>query len=567
MRSRCLDENGLALTNFIMTTRRLAAAVVLAASFAAPCSAQLLPPMRPDVAGWDVAVTSDHPLASAAGAEVLRKGGNAIDAAVTMAGVLSVVRPHMNGPGGDGFILYREAKTGRVYALNGSGAAGTKATPDFFTSRKLDSVPYQGIHSVSVPGAVRMWEDVLKRFGTIKLSAALAPAIGYATKGFPVSNRLSSDINESRRLLSADTVLARIYLPNGAAPVPGTILKQPELGQSLSLIARQGADVFYRGSLAAKIIAYLEAEGGLLTADDLAKHKSEWTDPIETTYRGRRVLAFPPNAQGLTFLEQLNIAEEYDLRAMGHNSSRYVHTLVEGARVAYADRDALLADPRFAKVPVADLISKQRAATARARIGERASVLAADTARDGNGDTIYLAVVDAQGNAVSWIQSNFAAFGSGKAVPGTGIILHNRGSLYTLDPKHPNLIAPGKRPFHTLSPAMMLNSDGSLAAVFGTPGGDGQPQTLVQILNNVLLFNMSAQQAIEAPRWRAFGRRVGMETAIGTAVRDSLIARGHAVTLQVPSADFGGAQMIRILPSGARQVGSDFRREAYGIAW
>jgi gamma-glutamyltranspeptidase len=524
------------------------------------------PPMRPDVAGWDVAVTSDHPLASAAGAAVLLKGGNAIDAAVTMAGVLSVVRPHMNGPGGDGFILYREAKTGRVYALNGSGAAGTKATPDFFKSRKLDSVPYQGIHSVSVPGAVRMWEDVLKRFGTIKLSAALAPAIGYATKGFPVSNRLSSDIHESRRLLSADTVLSRIYLPNGSAPVPGTILKQPELGQTLSLIARQGADVFYRGPLAAKIIAYLEAEGGLLTADDLAKHKSEWTDPIETTYRGHRVLAFPPNAQGLTFLEQLNIAEEYDLRAMGHNSSRYVHTLVEGARAAYADRDALLADPRFVKVPVADVISKQRAAAARTKIGERASVLAADTARDGNGDTIYLAVVDAQGNAVSWIQSNFAAFGSGKAVPGTGIILHNRGSLYTLDPKHPNIIAPGKRPFHTLSPAMMLNSDGSLAAVFGTPGGDGQPQTLVQILNNVLLFNMSAQQAIEAPRWRAFGNRVGIETAIG-AIRDSLIARGHAVRLQPPSADFGGAQMIRILPSGARQVGSDFRREAYGIAW
>ena len=523
--------------------------------------------MRPDVAGWDVAVTSDHPLASAAGAEVLRKGGNAIDAAVTMAGVLSVVRPHMNGPGGDGFILYREAKTGRVYALNGSGAAGTKATPDFFTSRKLDSVPYQGIHSVSVPGAVRMWEDVLKRFGTIKLSAALAPAIHYATKGFPVSNRLSSDINESRRLLSADTVLARIYLPNGAAPVPGTILKQPELGQSLSLIARQGADVFYRGSLGAKIVAYLEAEGGLLTTDDLAKHKSEWTDPIETTYHGHRVLAFPPNAQGLTFLQQLKIAEEYDLRAMGHNSSRYVHTLVEGARVAYADRDALLADPRFAKVPVADVISKQRAAAARAKIGERASVLAADTARDGNGDTIYLAVVDAQGNAVSWIQSNFASFGSGKAVPGTGIILHNRGSLYTLDPKHPNVVAPGKRPFHTLSPAMMLNNDGSLAAVFGTPGGDGQPQTLLQILNNVLLFNMSAQQAIEAPRWRAFGSRVGIEAAIGAAVRDSLVARGHAVRLQQPSADFGGAQMIRILPSGVRQVGSDFRREAYGIAW
>jgi gamma-glutamyltranspeptidase/glutathione hydrolase len=525
------------------------------------------PPMRPDVAGWEAAVTSDHPLATEAGAAVLRKGGNAIDAAVTMAGVLSVVRPHMNGPGGDGFILYREAKTGKVYALNGSGEAGSKATPAFFASRKLDSVPYQGILSVSVPGAVRMWEDVLKRFGTYSLSTALTPAIGYATRGFPVSNRLASDINESKKLIAADSVLARIYLPSGAAPLPGTILKQPELARTLRLIASQGADVFYTGSIAAKIVGFMQTEGGLLTAGDLAKHRSEWTEPIETMYRGRRVLAFPPNSQGLAFLEELNIAEEMDLRAMGHNSDRYVHTLVETARLAYADRDALLADPRFSKVPVAEVLSKQHAASARAQIGDRASVLPADTARDGNGDTIYLAVVDAQGNAVSWIQSNFAAFGSGKAVPGTGIILHNRGSLYKLDPRHPNVIAPGKRPFHTLSPAMMLNPDGSLAAVFGTPGGDGQPQTLIQILNNVLLFNMSAQQAVEAPRWRAFGTRVGIETGIGTAVRDSLIARGHRVTIQPPSADFGGAQMIRILPSGARQVGSDFRREAYGIAW
>lgn len=550
-----------------MRSNSLIVAFTLGASLAAPCAGQNAPPMRPDVAGWTAAVTSDHPLASAAGAEVLRKGGNAIDAAVTMAAVLAVVRPHMNGPGGDAFLLYRDAKTGKVYALNGSGGAGSKATPEFFTSRKLDTVPYQGIMSVSVPGAVRMWEDALTRFGTIKLSTALAPAINYATKGFPVSNRLASDINESRRLVAADSVLSRIYLRNGNAPAPGTILKEPELGQTLSLIASQGADVFYKGAIATKIAAFMEREGGLITAADLAAHKSEWTEPIETPYHGHRVLAFPPNSQGFAFLEELNIAGQYDLKAMGHNSDAYVHTLVEAARASYADRDATLADPRFAKVPVSDILSKQHAADIKARIGARASTLAADTARDGNGDTIYLGVVDAQGNAVSWIQSNFAAFGSGKAIPGTGIILHNRGSLYTLNPKHPNVIAPHKRPYHTLSPAMMLNADGSLAAVFGTPGGDGQPQTLLQILNNVLLFDMSAQQAVESPRWRAFGRRVGIEPGLGAAVRDSLIARGHTVTIQPPSADFGGAQMIRILPSGVRQVGSDFRREAHGIAW
>ena len=311
----------------------------------------------------------------------------------------------------------------------------------------------------------------------------------------------------------------------------------------------------------------MEHEGGLLTAADLANHKSEWTEPIETTYRGYRVLAFPPNTQGVTLLQQLNMAELFDLTAMGHNSVGYVHTLVESAKIAYADRDATVADPRFAKVPVADLIGKTRATTMRSRIGDRAAQLPADTTRDGNGDTIYLAVVDKDGNAVSWIQSNFAAFGSGKGVPGTGIILHNRGSLYSLDPSHPNIVAPGKRPYHTLSPAMVLNGDGSLAMVLGTPGGDGQTQTILQMLNNVALFGMSAQQAVEAPRWRSYGRRVGIEPGIGAAVRDSLVARGHTVAIQQPSAEFGGAQMIRILPSGARQVGSDFRREAYGMAW
>jgi gamma-glutamyltranspeptidase/glutathione hydrolase len=522
-------------------------------------------PMRPDVSGWEAAVTSDHPIASAAGADVLRKGGNAIDAAVTMAAILSVVRPHMNGPGGDGFLLYREGRTGKVYALNGSGAAGSKATPAFFAGRNLREVPGSGILSVSVPGAVRMWDDALNRFGTIKLASAMAPAIGYAANGFIVSNRLSADIDGSRRLLAADPVLAQTYLVAGAAPKPGAILKQPELAETFRTIARDGPDAFYKGTIARKILAYLDREGGLLTAADLANHKSEWQEPIETTYRGYRVLAFPPNTQGITLLQQLNLAELSDLSAMGHNSAAYVHVLVEGSKLAYADRDAQVADPKFARVPVDALISKDHAREARKKIGDRVMADTSRDDRDGNGDTIYLAVVDKDGNAVSWIQSNFAAFGSGLGVPGTGIILHNRGSLYSLDPSHPNIVAPGKRPYHTLSPAMVLNGDGSLAMVLGTPGGDGQTQTLVQVLNNILLFGMTPQQAVEAPRWRSYGRRLGVEP--GVTSRDSLTARGHTVAVQQPGADFGGAQVIRVLPSKARLVGSDFRREAYGIAW
>jgi gamma-glutamyltranspeptidase/glutathione hydrolase len=546
-----------------------AAAVATAFAFvAAPRSAGAQSsPMRPDVSGSQSAVTSDHPLASAAGADVLRRGGNAIDAAVTMAGVLAVVRPHMNGPGGDGFMLYREAKTGKVYALNGSGEAGSRATPAFFAERNLDAIPGSGILSVSVPGAVRMWEDALQRFGTIRLSAALAPAIEYASKGFTVSNRLSSDIAESRRVVAADSVLARTYLVNGAAPRPGTILRQPDLAETFRTIAREGSAAYYGGSIGRAIAASMEREGGLVTLADLARHKSTWVDPIETTYRGHRVLAFPPNTQGVTLLEQLNIAELYDLAAMGHNSTAYVHTLVEGSKLAYADRDAYVADPAFARVPVDMLIGKEHARQAREKIGDRAASGIRDTTRDGNGDTVYLAVVDKDGNAVSWIQSNFAAFGSGKAVPGTGIILQNRGSLYSLDPSHPNIVAPGKRPYHTLSPAMVLNTDGSLAMVLGTPGGDGQTQTILQVLNNMLLFGMTPQQAVEAPRWRSYGRRVGIEPGVTSAVRDSLVARGHVVNIQPASAEFGGAQVIRLMPSGARMVGSDFRREAYGIAW
>jgi gamma-glutamyltranspeptidase/glutathione hydrolase len=528
-------------------------------------------PMRPDVAGWQAALSSDHALATEAGAAVLRAGGNAIDAAVTMAGVLSVVRPHMNGVGGDAFVIYREARTGKVYAINGSGGAGSKATPAFFAEKKLTAIPSSGILSVSVPGAVRLWQDVLGRFGTIPLARALAPGIEYASKGYVVSNRLSADIDASRRTLAADPEMARSFLVNGEAPKAGTILKSTDLAATLRAIATQGADALYKGAVASKIVAFIEKEGGLLTAADLAKHTTAWQDAIETTYLGRRVLAFPPNTQGVTLLQQLNLAELADLKTMGLNSAPYIHTLVEGSKLAYADRDRHVADPAFAKVPVEMLISKEHAKELRAKIGERAGSgdrsMASAMIRDGDGDTVYLCVVDKDGNAVSWIQSNFAAFGSGRMVPGTGIVLHNRGSLYSLDPAHPNILVPGKRPYHTLAPSMVLNADGSLYMVIGTPGGDGQTQTITQVLNNVAMFGMTPQQAVEAPRWRSYGTRLGVEPGITVAVRDALTARGHTVAVQEPSADFGGIQAILLLPTGARMVGSDFRREAYGIAW
>jgi gamma-glutamyltranspeptidase / glutathione hydrolase len=527
--------------------------------------------LRPDVIGRTAAVTSDHPLASATGADVLRRGGNAVDAAIAMAGVLAVVRPHMNGVGGDLFMLYREAKTGRVYALNGSGAAGSGATPQAFAAKGLTEVPGAGIMSVSVPGAVRGWEDALRRFGTTTLAQALAPGIRYAEGGFPVSTRLSLDIDAEVRKVSGDSSLARTFLVDGKAPAPGTLLVQKELAGTMRRIAQGGSRALYSGTLATRIASFIGNEGGFVTASDFARHASQWTDPIRTTYLDHQVLAFPPNTQGPTFLQMLNLAELENLTAMGANSAAYIHTLVEGAKLAYADRDRLIADPRFAPDATARLLSKEYARELARRIRSDSVVSpgAGDGRRDGNGDTVYLSVIDPNGNAVSLIQSLFASFGSGRMVPGTGIVLHNRGALYSLDPAHPNIVAPGKRPYHTLSPAMVLNADNSLAMVLGTPGGDGQPQTLIQILNNVLRFGMTPQQAVEAPRFRVYaGGRVGVEPGISDPVRMELTRRGHRVAVQEPSAEFGGAQMIRVRPgSRVLMVGSDYRREAYGVAW
>lgn len=525
---------------------------------------------RPDVSGPEAAVVAGHPLAAAAGARVLRDGGNAVDAAITMAAVLTVVRPHMNGVGADNFMLIHDALGGATHALNGSGRAGALATPAVMRERGLDRVPSTGPMSVSVPGAVRAWEDALKRFGTITLAQALAPAIRYAEEGFPVSTRLSLDIAESREKLERDSAMARVFLVNGQAPEPGTILRQPELARTLRTIAQGGADAFYTGAPATAIADFLAREQGFVTREDLRAHRSTWQTPIETTYQGLRVLAFPPNTQGIAVLEMLNIGELFDLRAMGNNSADYIHTLVGAARLAYEDRDAHVADPEQAQVPVERLLSKSHARERAALITPRGRITPQlEPDRDGKGDTVFLCVVDKDGNAVSMIQSLFASFGSGRMVPGTGIVLHNRGSLFSLDPAHPNILAPGKRPYHTLSPAMVLRADGALHAVLGTPGGDGQPQTIVQVLNNVLLFGMTPQQAVEAPRWRASGRnRLSVEPGIADSVRASLTAAGHDVRMSEPGAEFGGAQMILVHPvTRMRMTGADPRREAFGIAW
>ena len=544
--------------------------LLLACPLAAPVAAQ----DRPEVQGREAAVVAGHPLAAAAGMDVLRRGGNAIDAAITMAAVLAVVRPHMNGVGGDAFLLLHEGRSGRVRALNGSGRSAAAATPAALRQLGFTEMPDTGVHSVTVPGAVRAWAEALRRHGTIPLDVALAPAIQYAEYGFAVSEKLATDIAASRRRIERDPDLAAVFLPGGEPPAPGSLLVQKDLARTLQQIAREGSDALYIGDIARRIDAFMHGAGGLLTIADLAQHSPLWQEPIATTYAGHRVLAFPPNSQGLALLMQMNMAELYDLRAMGHNSPEYVHTLVELKKLAFAERDRYVTDPSFAEIPLDRLISKQHAQqlVERFRAPADAAPRAAHGSRappDGDGDTVFLAAIDRHGNAVALIQSLFNAFGSGRIVPGTGIILHNRGALFSLDEGHVNVLAPAKRTYHTLAPAMALRTDGSLYMVFGTPGGDGQTQTLLQVFNNIALFGMTPQRAVEAPRWRSLaGGPLQIEAGVPLTVRERLTSLGHPLRLEeAPSASLGGAQVIVITAAGVRAVGADPRREAYGIAW
>ena len=553
-------------------SRGLRCAIAVLSTFlgAGPLGAQ----ERPEASGIEAAVVSDHPLASAAGARVLQRGGNAVDAAVTMAGVLSVVRPHMNGVGGDAFMMIYDAKTKRVYVLNGTGRAGSRATPAFFQQKGRQAIPTYGILSVTVPGAVQAWSDVLKRFGTISLADALKPAVKYAEQGFPLTPKFRADLVSLKDRVAEDPALASVILRNGEVPAAGTLIKQPDLATTLRLISAQGPDAMYRGEIAKAIAAFMEKEGGLLTRGDLGKHHSDWVEPIETTFHGYRVLALPPSSQGLAMLMQLNAAERLDLSAMGHNSAEYIHNLVQIKKAVFAERDRYVADPAFSPVPVERLISKEHAA--QLVVSRTADVTrpplrpgSFGSARNWEGDTVCLISTDSAGNVVVLIESLFHFLGSGRMVPGTGILLHNRGSSFSLDGSHPNVVAPGKRPYHTLSPAMVLDSTGKPFFALASPGGDGQTQTLTQVLYNIVLFKMHPQAAVEAPRWRSHEDLVlALEPGISDDVRNELTRRGHSVVVHPPSEEYGGAQVVLIHPtSRAKITGADERREAFSIAW
>ncbi len=517
-------------------------------------------------------IATSQPLASAAGLRVLQAGGNAIDAAVTAAAVLGVVEPSMTGIGGDLFAIVYNAKTKTLHGLNASGRSPRAATPEAFAARGLTSIPLAGPLSVTVPGVVDGWSQLLTAYGTATLAQALAPAIGYAKDGYPVSEIVSGQWKGSEQKLAADPFAASTFLQGGHAPAPGDIVANRPLAATLGLIASGGRDAFYRGPIAAAIAADMKRRDGLLDAGDLADHRSDWVVPITTNYRGYDVYELPPNTQGFVVLEMLNILEGFDVKAMGYNSPEYLHAFIETKRIAFADRAAYLGDADgIAPSVLKMLISKEYAARRRKEIDlsrAAAQYVPGDNARitsQARGDTIYMTTADGQGNMVSLIQSIFADFGSGIVAGDTGIVLHNRGSLFNLTPGSANVIAPRKRPPHTLIPAFVMK-DGRPWLSFGVMGADHQTQGQVQVVANLVDFGMNVQEAGEAARVNHAGDSVSLESAIPAATRAGLEQRGHRVANV--AGVYGGYQGIMVdQKTGVLMGGSDVRKDGLAIGY
>ena len=540
-------------------------------------------------------VATSQPLASAAALRVLQEGGNAVDAAICAAAVLNVVEPMMTGIGGDMFAIVFMQHENKPVGLNAGGWSGSKATPEFFKSRNLDAVPPAGIHSVSVPGAVAGWYKLHAKYGKTPIERLLQPAIEYAEKGFPVSEIIAGQWQAQEDRLRETPEARSALLLDGRAPRHGDVFKMPALARSLKILANGGRDAFYRGELAKKIVAFSEQNDGLLTLADFSEYDAQWVEPVSTNYRGYDVYELGPQTQGIVVLQMLNVLEAYDLKSLGHNSSEYLHLLIEAKKLAFADRDAYIADPDRSDVPVGRLLSKEYAAGRRRLIDPSRAMAATQPGMSGanasptgrshqgmsganasptgrshqelmeHGETVYLTVVDRDRNAVSFINSIFAQFGSGLVAGDTGIVLQNRGSLFELNVRHPNVVAPRKRPFHTLIPGMLVK-DAKPYYSFGVMGGDMQPQGHVQVILNHVDFGMDAQQAGEAPRFRHWAQGVALESAFDGSVRYALMKKGHTVIAGVDS--FGGYQGILIDPkSGVLMGGSDPRKDGLAIGW
>lgn len=508
---------------------------------------------RSEIIAQNGMAATSHPLATQVALDILKKGGSAVDAAIAANACLGLMEPVSNGIGGDLFAIVWDAKKQKLYGLNGSGRSPKSLTLKYFLDNGYKEIPYYGPLPVSVPGCVDGWFELHDKFGKLKMKEILQPTIDYAIKGFPMAELIAYYLEGSAPRYIKYPGFKEVFMPNGWTPAKGEIFKNPYLAKTLETIAKGGRDEFYKGDIAKTIAKYMKDQGGFLSYEDLAAHKSEWVEPVSVNYRGYDVWELPPNGQGIAALQILNILEEYDLKSMGFGSEAYMHLFIEAKKLAFEDRAKYYSDPSFNEIPVAELISKEYAAERRKLIDVDRSARSYPAGKLGHGETIYLTTADKDGNMVSLIQSNYLGIGSGMTPTRLGFVLQDRGSLFTLDKSHMNVYEPGKRPFHTIIPAF-VTKNGKPFFSFGVMGGAMQPQGHAQVLINIIDFGMNIQEAGDAPRINHSGSSqptgsqmkgggiVQLESGFDYEVIRELKKKGHNVVFGV--GPYGGYQGI-----------------------
>ncbi len=515
-------------------------------------------------------VATSQTLASEAGADILAHGGSAVDAAIAANAVLGLVEPLMDGIGGDFFALYWDAKTGKLTGINASGPAPRALSPQFLEKQGFKTMPHAGIHSVTVPGAVDGWSKMHQRYGKLPWKDLFQSAIAYAEQGFPVTEVIQEGwvASGALRTLHSQPESARVFLPGDKAPRVGELFRNPDLARAYRLLAEKGPEAFYKGEIAAAILKTSQHLGGTMTAEDLASFSSEWVTPISVDYRGWHVYELPPNGQGMAALEMLNIMETAAPVAEGPFSAAEIHKRIEAMKLAYSDLHRYDADPRTYDIPVAQLLSKEYARKRAALIDPKAANCNVSPGQPIGSDTTYLTVVDKEGNIVSWIQSIYSAFGSGVTVEGMGFELQNRGGSFNLNPKHPNVLAGGKRPFHTIIPAFMERGDVHIG--FGIMGGANQPLAHAQFVSNFVDYGLNLQAALEAPRFykgNAAGCDVAIEGRTPAATLQELSERGHEIRLRRDyTQEMGrGQAILHNSKTGTNYAASDPRADGSAV--
>ena len=530
---------------------------------------------RSEVIGQNGMVATSHPLATQIGLDILKQGGTAIDAAIAANIALGLMEPTGNGIGGDLFAIVWDAKTRKLYGLNASGPAPKNISIDYLNSKGLNKIPSYGPLPVTVPGAVDGWVKLHEKFGKLSFKSLFLPTIEYANNGFPVTETIAYYLDRSKERFENYPNFKEVWLKNGKMPIKGELFKNPQLANTLAIIADKGRAGFYEGQIAKTMADFIQSQGGFLSYEDLASFHSEWTPPVSSNYRGFDVWELPPNGQGIAALQILNILENYDLQKMGLFSSEYIHLFTEAKKLAFADRAKYYADPNFSKIPVKELISKSYA-------DERSKLIdfnkAAATDQAGvleSGDTIYLTAADQYGNMISLIQSNYRGMGSGMMPPGLGFMLQDRGELFSLDKDHRNALVGGKRPFHTIIPAF-VTKDGKPFMSFGVMGGATQPQAHAQIIINMIDFGLNLQEAGDAPRIvhsgssqptdeiMQNGGTLSLESGFGKMIENELTSKGHK--LKYEPGIFGGYQAI-MLKNGVYFGASETRKDGQAAGY